>query len=92
MVIQAESYTLQYAALLAGSGAWSAAAQYLAWCPMSGEAAMCVLLSRVPLLSGGVPDERVASRVLRFCRLYGLPGTGWQTCAASVQLCQNLLA
>ena len=73
---QVEFYTLQYAASLTSMSvtSWSLAAQYLAWCPVHGRAAMRTLLERVPLTSGGLLDERLAKRVLRFCSLYGLQG------------------
>ena len=35
---------------------------------------MQLLLERVPVVNGTQVDERLALRVLHFCRLYDLPG------------------
>lgn len=78
-----EFYTLQYAAALASTPSmWSVAAQYLAWCPQHGAAAMRSLLERVPLSPAGslVPDEKLARHVLHYARLHDLPEAANSIC------------
>ena len=59
---QAEFYLLEYAAALASAPAtWALAAEYLAWCPAHGEAALRALLERLPVAD----NDRLALRALQ---------------------------
>ena len=52
---QAEMYALHYVeTLMGGDGTWQAAAEYLAWCPAHGAAAMEALVARLPVSLGGL--------------------------------------
>ncbi len=57
-----EFYLLEYAACLASSRqTWQLAAEYLAWCPVHGEAALAKLLEQLPVTQ----SDRLAAQALQ---------------------------
>ena len=68
--IQTEFYLLEYAACLAMSRqTWQLAAEYLAWCPVHGEAALKQLLEELPVGQ----SDRLAQQALQARRLSPVP-------------------
>ncbi|BDA46981.1 Nuclear pore complex protein NUP85 [Coccomyxa sp. Obi] len=67
---QAEFYTLEYAsALMTTPQTWELAVEYLAWCPVHGQAALQRFLEQLPV---GQESEDLALKALQVCQRYGM--------------------